>query len=113
MIGPDKQSTHSYTFDGKKVVYDITYREYAKQGVGQISLASAEGFAQADLDTDEECYNCGDAEMEAKHRARATGAGIVGVFGGGDTNPYEIYELLTTQRGIQPSYRMEDPEKKK
>src|SRR5690242_6609387 len=57
-------------------------------------------FGAADIDIDEECPYCGSAGSTAKHAGRVV---IHKVFGG-KTNPYDIYNRLTTQRAIQPSY---------
>jgi hypothetical protein len=80
--------------------FDTSFRENRPKTSQQLSFNKKLSFGAADIDIDEECPYCGSAGSTAKHAGRVV---IHKVFGG-KTNPYDIYNRLTTQRAIQPSY---------
>lgn len=81
-------------------IYDTSFRENRPKTSQQLSFASSLQFGGADIDIDEECPYCGSKGAAIKHAGRV----VIHKITGGKTNPYKIYDQITTQRRIQPSY---------
>jgi len=99
-VGPEDSGT-------EHGIYNIGYRENRAYTSQQLSLASSLQFGGADIDIDEECPYCGSKMAAFKHGVRVVGHKVARVlpFIERRTNPYGIYDRLTTQRAIQPSYK--------
>lgn len=78
-------------------IYNLSFRENRKEGSQQLSFASKLKYGKADVDID--YYNpyagglVGHALEVALNKVFRT-----------KTEPDKVYKILTTQRGIQPSY---------
>ncbi len=81
-------------------IYDTSFRENRPKTSQQLSFAQSLQFGGADIDIDEECPYCGSKGATLKHAGRV----VIHKITGGKTNPFKIYDQLTTQRRIQPSY---------
>lgn len=100
-VGPENSSQ-------EHGIYDTSFRENRAYTSQQISLASSLQFAQGDIDIDEECPYCGSKAAAVKHVGRAIEHKMARVipFLERRTDAYGMYERLTSQRSIRPSYTM-------
>ncbi|HXM48295.1 MAG TPA: RHS repeat-associated core domain-containing protein, partial [Pyrinomonadaceae bacterium] len=96
-IGPEDSS-------GQHADFDTSFREnHGRKASQQLSFNSKLEFGSADIDIDEECPTCGNLFSTGKHVGRV----LFHKASGGKTDPYGIYDRITTQRKIQPNYKIQ------